>query len=137
MMLTLAFSLRLIGCIDLAAFLAAVMPGSWMAAACTWLGLGEFPAQPIAGYLARSVSLMCALHGALLVYLSCDVERYWDLIRFLALAAVVHGAILIGIDLAEGMPRWWQFLEGPLFSGSGVFVLCLQRRATLPRGEHE
>ena len=35
----------------------------------------------------------------MIVFVSFDVERYWKLIRFLAIAALVHGAILLWIDL--------------------------------------
>ena len=103
-----------------------------MAAPRAWLdwghraaGLGELPAAPIVGYLARSASVLYALHGALVVYLSFDVERYWSLIRFLALLALVHGAIIMAIDWSEALPFWWRCLEGPGFAATGSLVLLL------------
>jgi hypothetical protein len=77
-------------------------------------------------YLARSASALYALHGALVLFLSFDVPRYWRLITFLAVAALVHGAVMTGIDLAAGMPVAWTLGEGPCFAATGAVVLLLQ-----------
>src|SRR3954447_19382738 len=107
-----AFVLRVIGVVDLLALGAVVLPGRWLAAAHAWLGLGQMPGAPLTGYLARSASALYALHGAVLLFVSCDVLRYRRLITFLGVAAFAHGAVLVGIDLAEGMPPWWTWAEG-------------------------
>ncbi len=120
--------LRCIGCLDAFALGAAVMPRAWMNAAAVALGLGPLPSEPVVGYLARSASVLYALHGLTVLYVSFDVVRYGPLIRFLAILAVFHGVIVLGIDLGEGMPRWWQCVEGPCFASTGVVVLWLQRR---------
>lgn len=91
-------------------------------------GLGEFPEAPIATYLARSTSALYVLHGAMIILISFDVERYWGLIRFLALAAIVHGAALLAIDMSLDLPGWWQLSEGPAFAATGAVVLWLQHR---------
>lgn len=124
-----AVVLRCLGALDLCAIVAAFMPANWLEAAHSTAGLGAFPEAPIAIYLARSASALYVLHGALIVYLSYDVDRYWRLIRFLALAAVVHGAAILAIDLSLELPRWWQLIEGPSFAATGVAVLWLQHRA--------
>jgi hypothetical protein len=49
------------------------------------------------------------------------------LIRFMALAALVHGAVIMGIDHAENLPALWRYGEGPAFAAAGVLVLWLQR----------
>lgn len=123
--------LRLFGLVDLCALFAVVVPHAWLSDAARAAGLAGLPADPVAGYLARSASLMYALHGATVFFISFDVRRYWPLIRCLALLAPVHGAIILGLDLAEGMPIWWTSLEGPAFAATGLFVLALQRRAEL------
>jgi hypothetical protein len=122
----LALVLRALGCLDLLAILAVVMPQHWMEFAHSWSGLGTMPREPIVGYLARSGSALYALHGAMIVFISFDVARYERLIRFLALAALVHGAVILGIDVAERMPPLWRFGEGPAFAALGAIVLWLQ-----------
>lgn len=126
----LAWVLRLLGALDLLALIAVVLPRTGLEAAHRWIGLGEWPDAPIVGYLARSASVLYALHGALVVYLSFDVERYRPLIRFLAVLALVHGGIMFAIDWHEGMPLWWQCVEGPGFAATGGLVLALLRQAS-------
>jgi len=125
----LAAVLRIFGLFDLLAILAVVAPRSWMAAAHAFVGLGDLPDGPIVGYLARSSSALYALHGAMILYVSLDIERYRPLIRFLAVAALIHGLVMMGIDLAVGMPWFWTLLEGPAFAATGVVVLVLLRRS--------
>lgn len=119
--------LRLFGTLDLLALLAVLMPDTWMARGHQWLGLDELPRAPIVGYLTRSASALYALHGATVLFISTDTVRYARLITFLALVALIHGAVLLGIDLATGMPVWWTLLEGPVITATGVVVLALQR----------
>lgn len=126
---TLALLLRAIGCLDLLALLAVMMPYSWMDAAHAWAGLGTLSLDPIVGYLARTSSALYALHGAMVVFISFDVPRYERLIRFMALAALVHGAVIFGIDMAEHLPPLWRYGEGPAFAATGIAVLVLQHRA--------
>jgi hypothetical protein len=121
--------------LDLLALIAVVMPRAWIAYGHGATGLGALPPEPIVGYLVRSASLLYALHGAMVVYLSFDVARYWRLITFLAVAALVHGTILVGVDAAEGMPAWWRWAEGPCFAATGAVVLWLQWRAGEPKAE--
>jgi len=122
----LAAVLIAFGLLDLAALAAVVMPREWMAAMNGVAGLGLLPAEPIVGYLARSSSALYSLHGALMLFLASDVIRYAPVIRFLAIAAILHGLVILGIDLAEGMPRWWLIAEGPCFSLTGVVTLVVQ-----------
>jgi hypothetical protein len=124
----LTWYLRLVGAIDCLAVVVALMPRSWIAASHAWLGLGTFPAEPIAGYLARSTSLMYVMHGLMVLYLAQDVRRYEWVIRFSALLAIVHGAMLLWIDWLEGLPVWWTWTEGPLFAASGVVALLIMGR---------
>ncbi len=122
----LAILLRVLGGTDMLAFIAVLMPASWIEFGHQTTGLGDFPEAPIASYLARSASALYALHGLMIVYMSFDVQRYWHLIGFLARIAVVHGFVMLGIDLAVGMPVWWTALEGPAFAATGLIVLVAQ-----------
>ena len=85
------------------------------------------------GYLARSASVMYALHGLVVFYVSFDLARYWSLIRLLAITAILHGALMSLIDYRVGMPWWWALLEGPCFAATGVAALTLQALAGRPR----
>jgi hypothetical protein len=124
-----ALWLRCLGCLDLLALLAVAFPTPVIADMHEKLAGGPFPTEPIGMYLVRTCSALYALHGAIVVYLSFDVERYWKLIRFMALAALVHGAVIVMIDISVDLPLWWQALEGPCFAATGASVLALQRRA--------
>jgi hypothetical protein len=105
--------LRWEGSVSLLALAAVVMPHSSMDAIHRWLGMGPLPPEPIVGYLARSVSAFYALFGALLWMLSFDLQRHRPTLRFLGLATIALGAMLVGIDWVEGLPRFWRIGEGP------------------------
>jgi len=124
--LPLVIALRVLGGIDVLAFIAVAMPTAWIQWGHQWSGLDEFPDAPIASYLARSASALYALHGLMIVYMSFDVRRYWPLIRLMARLAVAHGVVMYGIDLAVGMPAWWSAFEGPAFAATGLIVLVAQ-----------
>jgi hypothetical protein len=124
----LVIILRVLGGIVLLALLAVIMPHSCMETTNRWLGLGELPDTAIVGYLTRSLSVMYAMHGALLVYLSCNVRRFAPVIRFFAAVGVVFGVIMLGIDLAVGMPWWWTWGEGPFVVPVYALVFWLATR---------
>jgi len=122
----LAWFLRLVGLVDLSAAVAVVMPRSFMAAIHWRLGLGEFPTGAIIGYLARSASLFCVLTGALLIYAAADVARNRQWIAWMARCGLAAGVVLLGIDLAEGLPWWWTCTEGPCCLLFSLVTLRLQ-----------
>jgi hypothetical protein len=126
----LVWLLRAGGAVMLTALGAVVMPFDWMNSIHQRLGLGELPRAPIVGYLTRSVSALYALHGALLIFLAHDIRRYRLVVRFLAVAGVVFGALVLGIDYSVGMPVGWTAQEGPLVIVLGVvfFLLTTQKR---------
>ncbi len=123
----LVLFLRILGIVDLLAVAAIFLPLKWMAKAHAWLGLGEMPQQPIIDYLTRSASALYALHGAMILFISTDVQRYAPLIKFLAVAALIHGIALYLIDTIAGMPGFWIVFEGPIIAAAGVVVLLMQR----------
>ena len=124
----LVWLLRLFGASTLTALGAVFMPHDWMNLIHQRLGMGELPHLPIVGYLTRSISALYALHGALLIFLSLDVRRYLPLVRFLGAASVVMGVLLLGLDLAVGMPVFWTVAEGPPVVALGLVILVLARR---------
>jgi hypothetical protein len=118
--------LQAVGTIDLLAAVAVLLPRSVMAEIHAALGLGALPGEPIVGYLARSVSMFYAFCGALLIVLGRDVVRHRSLIRFVGRCGVLAGVLLLGIDLAEGLPGWWTAIEGPCCVLLAGTVLTLQ-----------
>ena len=120
--------LRIIGTAGLFAIIAVFMPYSWMNAIHKWLGMGELPAEPIVGYLARSTSAFYALLGGLFWLTSFDLHRHRLVLCYLGIFVVIFGAALFIIDLLEGMPLHWSLTEGPFNVGFGVFILLLTYR---------
>lgn len=115
--------LRIMGGLDMVSLLVVVLPHSTIAALHRMVGLGEFPPAPIASYLARNITTMYTVHGLTLWFVSQDVVRYRPLIRLLAWWSVVQGVVLVGIDLAEGLPGWWVAAEGPSLTLLGSLLL--------------
>ena len=103
----LVILLRIVGWICLLALVAFFMPRLWMEKAHEWLGLGSFPAAPIAEYLARTTSALCAFYGGLLLVLASDVQRYARIITFQAIAIMALSACGVFLSRRAGMPLWW------------------------------
>ncbi len=128
----LAWLLRLGGAVMLTALGAVVMPLDWMNTIHGHAGLGDLPHVPIVGYLTRSISALYALHGALLIFLAVDVRRYLPVVRFLAMAGAVFGAMMLGIDWAVGMPLAWKVCEGPYVVALSTLILWLTAARRFP-----
>ncbi len=92
--------------------------------------LGELPHTPIVGYLTRSLSALYAVHGALPVFLAGHVRRYLPVVRFLAVARVVFGVLMFGIDHAVGMPLPCTAGEGPYIAMLSAVVFWMTGRAS-------
>lgn len=128
----LRFELRLMGGCELLALPAAFFPGSTMAGIHDWLGLGAMPTDLLTVYLARTTSLLYAFHGAVLILLSSDLERYRPLIRFWGVLTVLLGVLLLSIDLLESVPVWWTAFEGPVLLLMGSQLVTLTRASGEP-----
>jgi len=115
--------LRIIGTVALLALVAVVMPYSWMNVTHKWLGMGRLPPEPIVGYLARSTSAFYALLGGLFWVASFDLHRHKLVLCYLGVVIVIFGAVLLVVDLLEGMPLYWSLTEGPVNMVFGVFIL--------------
>jgi len=104
------------------------MPYAWMNTIHQWLGMGQLPSEPIVGYLARSTSAFYALLGALLWVVSFDLVRHRLILRFLGVAIIVFGVMLLAVDFIEGMPLWWSLWEGPINMAFGTIILISSNR---------
>ena len=124
----LAFLLRFAGGVCLLAVIPWFMPLGWIAGAHERVGLGTFPDAPIAEYLARFASALCAFYGGLLVFLSLDVHRYAAIIRYQAIAIlVVSGSFLI-LGPRAGLPVLWAVADTVACLAYCAPTLWLQRK---------
>ena len=120
--------LRIAGAICLVAVVPFLMPRAWIVACHAWLGLGAFPRQPIAEYLARSTSALCAFYGGLLWVLSADVRRFAPIITYQAVAIMFLAIVGNVLSVRCGMPVWWAVGDAGGASTIGVVSLILQWR---------
>ena len=124
--------LRVILAVTGAGLLLAVVPIFFPASVINYLhqqlGLGEFPNSAIAVYLARSTSLLYAMHGALMFFVSFNLVRYWPLVRLLGHLHVVLGLAMLGIDVSTPMPLYWIIGEGMPVAVTGMLILWLWNR---------
>ena len=131
----LKWVLILSGMFLMLAFLAALLPVHWMAVAHQWLGLGDFPDQPITIYLARSTSLLYGVHGVLMLYTGMTLDRHWQLVRLFGWLHVLIGLSMLVIDLTAPMPWYWTLIEGGPIASLGVLILLLAAAAFEPVSE--
>lgn len=101
------------------------IPHAWMDAVHARMGLGELPDLPIIRYLTRSASALYGFYGAVLLYLSMDVRRHRPVLRFLARLSIAFGCLMIGIDVAAGLPSHWTWREGPIIIAESALLLFL------------
>ena len=123
-----AFLLRLAGSIELLAFLAVVMPRSWMEIAHTWLGLGEMPNGAIIMFMIRQASYTYGMHGVSLWVIASNVERFRLLIILNAISFLIAAPVFFLIDQTSGMPFWWTLGDTFGCGSFGAALLWLSRR---------
>jgi len=120
--------LRILGSGGLLAILFVFLPYSWMNAIHQGSGMGQLPKEPIVGYLARSTSAFYAMIGGLLWLMSFDVRRHRLALCYLGGAICFLGVVLFGVDLLEGLPFWWNLVEGLGNTAFGILILSLTCR---------
>lgn len=119
--------LRLIAVAELAAVAFVAGPLAWMRAVHRdVLGLGPLPDGPIVEYLARHLSALYVVHGAMVLAVSTDLPRYRPLAGVLGWCHVGLGAALVGTDLSAGF-GWWAAVEGGVVVWCGGMVVALAR----------
>jgi hypothetical protein len=128
----LRWLLAIIGCGLMVAMIPMCFPRALMATIHGWLGLGEFPDAPITLYLARSTSLMYAVHGTLMLFVSFDVKRYWPMVAVFGWLHVLIGVVMFCIDWTSPMPLYWIAGEGIPIALAGLLIVWLWRMAGRP-----
>ena len=125
----LKWILVLAGSFLMLAFGAVLLPVDTMAAVHGWLGLGEFPNQPITIYLARSTSLLYGIHGVLMFYTGLTLDHHWRMVWFFGWLHVVVGLTILVVDILASMPWWWTAIEGPPVAALGGLILYLAEKS--------
>lgn len=121
----LSWLLRLVGAIELLAFIAVVMPRSWMEVSHAWLGLGEMPEGPLVMFMIRQASYTYGMHGVSLWVLASDVHRFRPLITLNGVSFLLAAPVFFLIDYTSGVPLWWTAADtlGCAFIGAGLLWL--------------
>jgi len=125
--------LRLAGAFEILAFIAVVMPRSWMEISHEWLGLGVMPHGSVLMFLIRQASYTYGMHGISLWVLTMDVKRFRPLIILNGIAYLLAGPVFWVIDYTTGMPLWWA-IEDSLGCGllGAALLWCSLRRKDRP-----
>ena len=121
----LSWLLRLVGAIELLAFIAVVMPRSWMEASHLWLGLGEMPEGPLIMFMIRQASYTYGMHGVSLWVLASDVHRFRPLVTLNGVSFLLAAPVFFLIDYTSGVPLWWTAVDtlGCAFFGAALLWL--------------
>ena len=125
--LLLAWLLRLVGLVEVLAFIAVIMPRTWMEASHAWLGLGEMPHGPVLMFLIRQSSYTYGMHGVSLWVIATDVKRFRALIVFNGISYLLAAPLFFTIDYLSGMPMWWTIGDSVACGLVGVALLALNR----------
>ncbi len=121
--------LRLGGTLEMLAFLAVVMPRSWMETTHLWLNMGQMPDGAVLMFMIRQASYAYGMHGISLWVLASDVERFRPLVIFNGISYLLAGPVFFLIDYSTGMPMWWTVGDAAacLFFGAALLWLSLRR----------
>jgi hypothetical protein len=124
--------LRITGSVEILAFVAVIMPRSWMEVSHAWLGMGEMASGPLIMFMIRQASYTYGMHGVSLWVVASDVVRFRTLVIFNGVAFLLAGPVFFLIDFTSGMPWWWTVGDtlGCGFFGAALLWLNL----AFPRG---
>jgi hypothetical protein len=122
-----AWLLRVAGAVEILAFIAVVMPRSWMETTHAWLDLGDMPSAPVLMFLIRQASYTYGAHGISLLVLASNVERFRPLIVLNGITFLVAGPVFFLIDYTSGMPWWWTVADPLSCMFFGAALLWLSR----------
>jgi hypothetical protein len=124
--------LRFLGAVEVLAFIAVVMPRSWMEISHAWLGLGLMPNGPIIDFMIRQASYTYGVHGISLWVLALHVDRYRLLVMLNGIAFLLAGPVFFLIDHSAGMPLWWTLSDGLGCFLCGAAILTLNVKKVFP-----
>jgi hypothetical protein len=117
-----AWLLRLAGATEILAFVAVVMPRSWMESSHAWLGMGEMQTSPLLMFMIRQASYTYGMHGVGLWLVARDVRRFRPFVILNGVAFLLAAPVFYLIDESAGMPWWWTLSD---VLGVGLFGAAL------------
>lgn len=123
----LKWLLRLVGLSEILAFIAVVMPRTWMETSHLWLGLGQMPESSVLMFLIRQASYTYGMHGISLWLIASDVKRFRPLLILNGISFLIAGPVFFLIDYTAGTPMWWALTDGPACGLFGAAILWLSR----------
>lgn len=123
----LTWLLRLAGAVEVLAFVAVIMPRSWMEASHAWLGLGEMPRGSVTMFMIRQASYTYGMHGISLWILASDVNRYRALVMLNGISFLLAAPVFFFIDQTSGLPLWWTLMDVAACGFFGAAMLWLNR----------
>lgn len=130
----LSWLMRLAGAVEILAFIAVIMPRTWMEVSHAWLGLGEMPHGSILMFMIRQASYAYGMHGVSLWVLARDVDRFRPLVLLNGFSFLLAAPIFFLIDYTSNLPFWWALMDSGSCGVFGAAMLWLSRRvATEPR----
>jgi hypothetical protein len=103
--------LRVAGTFEILAFIAVLLPRSWMEISHSWLGLGAMAGGPLTMFMIRQASYSYGMHGVSLWVLSLNVNRFRPLVKLNGIAYLLAGPVFFLIDYSSGMPTWWTLAD--------------------------
>jgi hypothetical protein len=121
--------LRVAGACEILAFIAVVMPRSWMDAGHTWLGLGVMPGGPLLMFMIRQASYTYGMHGVSLWVLATDLPRFRPLLILNGVSFTLAAVVFFCIDYSTGMPWYWTVSDTLGCGLFGVALLWLNRKS--------
>jgi len=120
--------LRIAGGFEILAFIAVVMPRSWMEVGHTWLGMGVMADGPLLMFMIRQASYTYGFHGLSLLVLSTDLERFRPLLMLNGISFTLAGVVFALIDYTSGMPWFWTVGDSLGCGLFGIAILWLNRK---------
>ncbi len=129
--------LRVVGCVTLLAFAAAIMPQKWMVEIGEELGFEPFPIAPLTFYLARNLSLLYGFVGCVLLLIANDLPRYRPLVQKVAIGTFAFGVMQCLVDVQSGMPTWWTAYESLSTIFGAMIIAWLDAKTTIAAANTE
>lgn len=121
----LVWLLRVVGAVEILAFVAVVMPRSWMEISHEWLGMGVMPEGPLVMFMIRQASYAYGMHGISMFVIASDVARFRPLVILNGISFLLAAPVFFLIDYTSGVPFWWTINDTLTCAFLGVAFLAL------------